>query len=85
MGGVTSGGSRDSGRNGLVPLSVAAGPEVVVTLAVQPLTAVRKGGLHLVLRGQWRQQRKATRRHFGFGFGKLGRLVLVGIRNCLIW
>ena len=44
MGGVTSGGSRDSGRNGLVPLSVAAGPEVVVTLAVQPLTAVRKGG-----------------------------------------
>ena len=31
MGGVTSGGSRDSGRNGLVPLSVAAGPEIVDT------------------------------------------------------
>ena len=29
MGGATSGGSRDSGRNSFVPLSVAAGPEVV--------------------------------------------------------
>ena len=31
MGGATSGGSRDSGRNSFVPLRVAAVPEVVDT------------------------------------------------------